>query len=98
MNTITLTQKETLEFHSQGEYGVAVQMVINNGSEDVIVKDIYFQYDTNTMTLEEAKALFLQKVKDYWDKYQRIIAEPKLDDIPAAINEVRELAETYINE
>lgn len=98
MNTITLTQTDTLELHSEGEYAVGVIMAVNDGVEDVFVKEIYFQYDTNNMTLEEAKAGFLQKVKDYWDKYQRIVSESKLDDVSAAISEVRVLAETYINE
>ncbi len=98
MITLTLSQTETLELHSKGEYGIGVIMVINDGVEDIFVKEIYFQYDTNTMTLEEAKAIFLQKVKDYWDKYQRIIAETKLADVPTAISEVRDLAEAYLNE
>jgi hypothetical protein len=98
MMTLTLSQTEILELHTVGEYGICVLMVINDGVEDIFVKEIYFQYDTNTMTLEEAKEIFLQKVKDYWNKYQRTIAEPKLNGIPAALSEVRKLAEVYMNE
>jgi len=98
MNTITLTPTYALELHSEGDYAVGVQMIVNDGLEDIFFKEIYFHYDTNTMTLEEAKAEFLQNVKDYWTKYQKIVSEDKLEDVTTAITEVRTLAETYINE
>ena len=96
MYTMTLTKGYIQEI-AIGNYAISVNLVVNDGEEDVLVRSIFFNFDTNTTTIEEAQAAFLQKVKEEWDKYLRISADSKLDPVDAALVEVATEADDYIN-